>query len=443
MLLRIASRGRGAGRRRRSRSSAQPGEAVSGRVGERQGAAADRAAEEPRGAGAPRRPSRRGARTARERRAGASRPRRSRAGSRASAASTSPRSRGTGPDGPDRRRGRRARAAGRARGARGRRGAGRRGRAACRSRASASTIARRLTRGVAGAGLPAPGLRRHDACERARRGAARAPPDVRVTRHRPAHEGLRARRSCAIREVNVPVHGGRAAPSSRARTSASPSRRRRGSSCRSSTRAERLSLAEIAAVRADLVDRARERKLQHGGPRGRHVHDLEPRHVRRRGSSSPCSTRRRRRSSPSARPRTGPSRATASCVVRPMMTMTLTVDHRAVDGAPAAEFLADGQGDPRGARASRSEMRPVMIRRGGQQDVPFMRDMLRHAYYWRWASPSSRSRPSAATSTAGAGRATTALVAHRGLPAASAPRGTGSSRPPSPATASSTSRRPS
>jgi GNAT superfamily N-acetyltransferase len=25
-----------------------------------------------------------------------------------------------------------------------------------------------------------------------------------------------------------------------------------------------------------------------------------------------------------------------------------------------------------------------MIRRGGQQDVPFMRDMLRHAYYWRW-----------------------------------------------------------
>ena len=26
-------------------------------------------------------------------------------------------------------------------------------------------------------------------------------------------------------------------------------------------------------------------------------------------------------------------------VVRPMMTVTLTVDHRAVDGAPAAEFL--------------------------------------------------------------------------------------------------------
>jgi GNAT superfamily N-acetyltransferase len=35
-----------------------------------------------------------------------------------------------------------------------------------------------------------------------------------------------------------------------------------------------------------------------------------------------------------------------------------------------------------------------MIRRGGTQDVPFMRDMLRHAYYARWvddeATPLSR-----------------------------------------------------
>ncbi len=28
-----------------------------------------------------------------------------------------------------------------------------------------------------------------------------------------------------------------------------------------------------------------------------------------------------------------------------------------------------------------------LIRKGGQQDVPFLRDMLRHAYYWRWADP--------------------------------------------------------
>jgi len=28
-----------------------------------------------------------------------------------------------------------------------------------------------------------------------------------------------------------------------------------------------------------------------------------------------------------------------------------------------------------------------MIRRGDVRDVPFLRDMLRHAYYWRWADP--------------------------------------------------------
>ena len=31
-------------------------------------------------------------------------------------------------------------------------------------------------------------------------------------------------------------------------------------------------------------------------------------------------------------------------VVAPMMTLTLTVDHRAVDGAPAAEFLQTVKG---------------------------------------------------------------------------------------------------
>ena len=28
----------------------------------------------------------------------------------------------------------------------------------------------------------------------------------------------------------------------------------------------------------------------------------------------------------------------------------------------------------------------MVIRRGGPQDVRFLRDMLRHAYYWRWGS---------------------------------------------------------
>jgi ribosomal protein S18 acetylase RimI-like enzyme len=34
-----------------------------------------------------------------------------------------------------------------------------------------------------------------------------------------------------------------------------------------------------------------------------------------------------------------------------------------------------------------------MIRRGGPQDVPFLRDMLHHAYYWRENSPEMEDLP--------------------------------------------------
>ena len=34
-----------------------------------------------------------------------------------------------------------------------------------------------------------------------------------------------------------------------------------------------------------------------------------------------------------------------------------------------------------------------MIRRGGPQDVPFMRDMLHHAYYWRETMPEAADLP--------------------------------------------------
>ena len=46
--------------------------------------------------------------------------------------------------------------------------------------------------------------------------------------------------------------------------------------------ADRKSVQQIAADRADLVSRARDGKLQLAGPRGRDVHDLEPRDVRDR-----------------------------------------------------------------------------------------------------------------------------------------------------------------
>ena len=34
-----------------------------------------------------------------------------------------------------------------------------------------------------------------------------------------------------------------------------------------------------------------------------------------------------------------------------------------------------------------------MIRRGSSGDVPFMRDMLTHAYYWRWGTPEAEDIP--------------------------------------------------
>jgi len=34
-----------------------------------------------------------------------------------------------------------------------------------------------------------------------------------------------------------------------------------------------------------------------------------------------------------------------------------------------------------------------VIRRGGANDVRFLRDMLRHAYYWRWGDPETADLP--------------------------------------------------
>ena len=58
-------------------------------------------------------------------------------------------------------------------------------------------------------------------------------------------------------------------------------------------------------------------------------------------SSSPSSTRRRSRSSRSARSRIGPSAIDGDLAIVPTMTMTLTCDHRAIDGSEGAEFLRD------------------------------------------------------------------------------------------------------
>jgi pyruvate dehydrogenase E2 component (dihydrolipoamide acetyltransferase) len=102
--------------------------------------------------------------------------------------------------------------------------------------------------------------------------------------------------------------------------------------------AERLRLAEIAAARADIVTRAREGKLQRA--------DLEE------GTFTISNLGMYRVESFTAvlnppqaaiiavgsiEERAVP--ADGEIAVRPMMTLTATFDHRAVDGAPAAEFL--------------------------------------------------------------------------------------------------------
>jgi pyruvate dehydrogenase E2 component (dihydrolipoamide acetyltransferase) len=102
--------------------------------------------------------------------------------------------------------------------------------------------------------------------------------------------------------------------------------------------ADRLSLAEITRVRTDLVGRAREQKLQQADLEEgtftisnlgmfaveQFVAVLNPPQA---AILAVGATEDR------------PVVRDGEVVARPLMTLTLTVDHRAVDGAPAAEFL--------------------------------------------------------------------------------------------------------
>ena len=102
--------------------------------------------------------------------------------------------------------------------------------------------------------------------------------------------------------------------------------------------AERLSLAEIAAVRSDLVDRARNQKLAREDMEGG---TFTISNLGMFGMESFVAVLNPPQAAILAVGATE-DRAVArggEVVVRPTMTMTLTVDHRAVDGAPAAEFL--------------------------------------------------------------------------------------------------------
>jgi pyruvate dehydrogenase E2 component (dihydrolipoamide acetyltransferase) len=102
--------------------------------------------------------------------------------------------------------------------------------------------------------------------------------------------------------------------------------------------AERLTLAEIAALRSDLVGRAREGKLR--------AEDLDAgtftiSNLGMFGVNQFVAVLNPPQAAILAVGATEerPVVEDGELVVLPMMTMTLTVDHRAVDGAPAAEFL--------------------------------------------------------------------------------------------------------
>jgi pyruvate dehydrogenase E2 component (dihydrolipoamide acetyltransferase) len=101
---------------------------------------------------------------------------------------------------------------------------------------------------------------------------------------------------------------------------------------------ERLTLAEVSAHRAEVIGRARENRLRPDDLEGgtftisnlgmfgvdQFIAVLNPPQaaILAVGATQPR-----------------PVVADGEVVVRPMMTLTLTVDHRAVDGAPAADFL--------------------------------------------------------------------------------------------------------
>ena len=102
--------------------------------------------------------------------------------------------------------------------------------------------------------------------------------------------------------------------------------------------AERLTLAEIAAIRADLVERARNQKLTGEDMAGG---TFTISNLGMFGVESFTAVLNPPQAAILAVGATEdrPVARDGEVVIRPTMSMTLTVDHRAVDGAPAADFL--------------------------------------------------------------------------------------------------------
>ena len=158
--------------------------------------------------------------------------------------------------------------------------------------------------------------------------------------------------------------------------------------------ADRKSVQQIAADRADLVSRARDGKLQLADLEGgtftisnlgmygieQFVAVLNPPQVAILAVGS-IEDR--------------PAAIEGEFAIVPTMTMTLTCDHRAIDGSEGAEFLRDVKAYVERPALALVASFGMVIRRGGRQDVRFLRDMLHHAYYWRERNPGDGPGPAA------------------------------------------------
>ena len=103
--------------------------------------------------------------------------------------------------------------------------------------------------------------------------------------------------------------------------------------------ADTRGFADIEKAVGELRD-ARTRRRDHArGADGRHVHDHERRRVRLAAVDADPEPCRRARSSACTRSRSVRSSIDGQVVVRPMMYLALTYDHRIIDGREAVQFL--------------------------------------------------------------------------------------------------------
>ena len=103
--------------------------------------------------------------------------------------------------------------------------------------------------------------------------------------------------------------------------------------------ADGRSFAEIEKEIADLGLRARDGKLIDGRPDGRHLHHLQRRRLRLADELRRSSTRRRCGILGMHKIQDRPMAVAGEVVIRPMMYLALSYDHRIVDGREAVSFL--------------------------------------------------------------------------------------------------------